>query len=202
MSKLVWTENSLDSISLHLVQAYVIRSHRYKTANGPWKQCQQYIKGCRDHLCHLPGLGQVGHSPQGEPLGVLGPWTWAQWGWSPSSLVTNYLTNLKSDRLTFVHVAGWLANCSWLADWLSNKMSTCPCPQVEISCSQVCCYFGHVDLWSDVSPWADTLWPSVILLQVKLTFGPTFGQITPHGLKHLVAKCDTISGQVDLFIEG
>ena len=24
-----------------------------------------YITGCRAHLCHLPGLGQVGHSPRG-----------------------------------------------------------------------------------------------------------------------------------------
>ena len=35
MSELVWRENSLDGISLHLVQEYVIRSRRYKTANGP-----------------------------------------------------------------------------------------------------------------------------------------------------------------------
>ena len=27
-------------------------------------------------------------------------------------------------RLTFFQMAGWLANCSWLADWLSNKIST------------------------------------------------------------------------------
>ena len=37
MHKLVWIENSLDSISLHFVQEYVIRWHRYKTANGPCK---------------------------------------------------------------------------------------------------------------------------------------------------------------------
>ena len=37
MHKLVSTGNSLDSISLHLVQEYVIRWHRYKTANGPCK---------------------------------------------------------------------------------------------------------------------------------------------------------------------
>ena len=39
-----------------------------------------YIKGCRAHFCHLPGLGQVGHT-QGEPVGMLSPWTGAQCGW-------------------------------------------------------------------------------------------------------------------------
>ena len=37
MSKLVWRENSQYSLSLHLVQEYVIRSCRYTTANSPWK---------------------------------------------------------------------------------------------------------------------------------------------------------------------
>ena len=69
-----------------------------------------YIIACRAHFCHLLGLGQVGHSPretsgsawtlergpcldfvrkvtpQGEPVGVLGPWTWAQYGWLPVHL--------------------------------------------------------------------------------------------------------------------
>ena len=62
--------------------------------------------------------------PQGEPEGVLGPWIGAQYGWAPSSLTTSCVTNPKSDRLTFCHMAGWLANCSWLADWLLNKIST------------------------------------------------------------------------------
>ena len=66
MSKLAWRENSPYNISVHLVQEYVITSHRYKTANGPSKLYQRYIKGCRAHLCHLPGLGQVGHPPKGN----------------------------------------------------------------------------------------------------------------------------------------
>ena len=37
MSKFVWRENSLYNISLHFMQEYVIRWHRYKTANHPWK---------------------------------------------------------------------------------------------------------------------------------------------------------------------
>ena len=71
-----------------------------------------YIIACRAHFCHLLGLGQVGHSPretsgsdgtlnrvpclalvrqvtpQGEPVGLLGPWTGAQCGWAPSSPAT------------------------------------------------------------------------------------------------------------------
>ena len=67
-----------------------------------------YIIACRAHFCHLPGLGQVGHSqretsrsndthnrgpclalvrqvtPQEEPVEVLGPWTEAQCGQVPS----------------------------------------------------------------------------------------------------------------------
>ena len=43
---------------------------------------------------------------------------------------------------------------------------------------------GQVDLWSD-------LW-------VRLTFG----QMYPPGQRHLVAKCDTISGEGDMCIGG
>ena len=32
-------------------------------------------------------------------------------------------------RLTYAQMAGWLANCSWLADWPSQKMSTLPSPK-------------------------------------------------------------------------
>ena len=35
MCKLVWREHSPYNISLHCMQEYVIRQHRYKTANGP-----------------------------------------------------------------------------------------------------------------------------------------------------------------------
>ena len=33
---------------------------------------------------------------------------------------------------------------------------------------------GQVDFWSDIPPGRDILWPSVILLQVRLTFGQIF----------------------------
>ena len=35
-----------------------------------------YIIACRAHFCHLPGLGEVGHSPR-EMSGVMGPKTGA-----------------------------------------------------------------------------------------------------------------------------
>ena len=54
--------------------------------------------------------------PQAEPVGVLGPWTGTQCGQAPSSPTTSYVTNPKPNRLTFLHMAGWLANCHWLAD--------------------------------------------------------------------------------------
>ena len=52
-----------------------------------------FIKSCIAHLCHLPGLNQVGHSPR-EPVGVLAPWTGAQCGWVPSSPFTKYSLHL------------------------------------------------------------------------------------------------------------
>ena len=38
-------------------------------------------------------------------------------------------------------------------------------PLAETSCAQVCYYFGQADLWSDVPPGRDILWPHVILFQ-------------------------------------
>ena len=81
---------------------------------------------------------------------------------------------------------------------------------------------GWVDLWSDVPPMGrDILWPSLILLQVRLTFHQasgqgdlwsdvppqwhlvaryvtpsvrmTSGQTYPHGQRHHLAKCVTNS---------
>ena len=128
--------------------------------------------GCRAHLCQLPGLGQLGHSPRGTS-GIAGTLDWAQCGQAPSSPTINDVLNLMSDRLTFLYMAGWLANCGWLADWLSNKMSTQA--QAETSCGQVWYYFIFGSGW----PWSD---------------------VPPHQ-RHLVAKCDTTAplGQVDLW---
>ena len=124
----------------------------------------------------------------------------AQCGQAPSCPTTNYFANPKSDRLTFFHMAGWLANCSWLAGYLT-KCQPDP-PQAETSCDKVCYYFG-----SDVPPGRDILWSSIIILQVRFTFGKTFGsgwplvRCTPRQ-RHLVAKCNNTSDQVYLFIGG
>ena len=37
---------------------------------------------------------------------------------------------------------------------------------------------GYADLWLDVFPGRDILWPSVLLHWVRLTFSQTLGQVT------------------------
>ena len=59
--------------------------------------------------------------------------------------------------------------------------------QAKTSCSKVYYYFGsgwhffrssgQLGHWSDVPPDRDIMWPSVLLLQVRLTFCQIFGQI-------------------------
>ena len=141
------------------------------------------------------------------PVGVLGPWTGAQCGWVPL-LPSQQSDQPKVWQVDIFHMAGWLANCSWLTDWLSNKMSTWPPPGSDF------------DIWSDVPTGRDVMWPSVILLQVRLTFGQMYplvetswgqvwyyfrsglhlvrslGQVNiwldvPPIQRQLVAKCDT-----------
>ena len=56
--------------------------------------------------------------------------------------------------------------------------------------------FGQIDLWSDVPP--------RMRLQVRLTFDQTLGQVDlwfrcTATSRHLVAKSDTTSGQVDIW---
>ena len=59
-----------------------------------------YVIAFRAHFCHLPGLGQVGHSP----VGVLGPWTGAQCGWPPSPPATsNALHPLLAPWCPYIH---------------------------------------------------------------------------------------------------
>ena len=122
-------------------------------------------------MCHLPGLGQVGHSPKGnhwecwDPvpgLSVVGPPVLQP----PTIWQTRSLTGWH----VFIWLVGWPIAAGWLADCLSNKMSTDP-PQAETSVCQVCYYFGQVDLWSDVPPNSDILWPSVLLLQSAWRLG-------------------------------
>ena len=65
--------------------------------------------------------------------------------------------------------------------------------------------FGSGWHLSDVPPGRDILWPSMILLLVRLTFGQIFGsgwplvRCTPSPGRHLVAKSDTTLGQVDIW---
>ena len=47
-----------------------------------------YKIACRAHFCHLPGLGEVGHSPRGTS-GSAEPGTGAQFGWAPSPPATS-----------------------------------------------------------------------------------------------------------------
>ena len=96
---------------------------------------------------------------------------------------------------------GWLVDQLQLAVCLTTYLTKFQpdLPQAETSCGQVCYHFGQVDLWSDVPPrqrhlvakcvttlvrlilgqmyppGRDILWPILILLQVRLTFGKTFG---------------------------
>ena len=173
MGTLVWTENSLHSISLHLVQEYVIRLHRYKTADGPCYVVPMVYNRLQSSFVSLAWPWSGRSVPKGNQWEAR-TLDWGPICWAPSSPTTNDVTNLKSDRLTFLHMAGWLANCSWLADWLSNKMLTWPpggdilwpsgyhftfgsgWPLVrwtlptETSCGQVCYYCSQVALWSDV----------------------------------------------------
>ena len=62
----------------------------------------------------------------------------------PSSPATDYVTNPKSDRLIFLDMGGWLANFSWLADWLSNNMSTWASPSPRHLVAK--CFFTLVRL--------------------------------------------------------
>ena len=83
-------------------------------------------------------------TPQGETVGMLGSTTGAQHGWAPGPLATKYLTNPKPDRLISCHMAGWLANRSWQAGWLTITQNVnLTFPQGETCCDRVCDYFGH-----------------------------------------------------------
>ena len=62
--------------------------------------------------------------PQGEPVGVLGPWTWIQCGRAPSFLPP---TIWPSWSLTGWHFCTWLVGwpiaAGRLADWLSKNVN-------------------------------------------------------------------------------
>ena len=88
MSKLVWRENSPYCISIYLVQEYVISSCRYTTAT--LKVVPKVYKGLNSSFLSLTWSWPGRSHSQGEPVGVLVPWTGAQCGQAPSSPFTNY----------------------------------------------------------------------------------------------------------------
>ena len=102
-------------------------------------------------------------------------WLWSGWPLVRCTLRQRYL----------------VANCvTTLVRLTFGQMS----PLAETSCGQVCYYFGQVDLWSEEPLGRDISWPSVLLLQVRLTFDRIFGLGWPlvrcaPRQRHLVAKC-------------
>ena len=72
------------------------------------------IVGCIAHLCHLPGLDQVGHSPQGNQWECCYPELRSQWGQVPSSPFTNYsptLFPLDGGKRVGNGGSWWLIHC-------------------------------------------------------------------------------------------
>ena len=57
-------------------------------------------------------------------------------------------------RLIFCQMVGWLANCSWLADWPSKKMLTWTSPRiwlcVRLTFCQMACWLGWLAIWQNV----------------------------------------------------
>ena len=122
--------------------------------------------GYRAHLCHLPGLGQVGHSPKGNQ--------WEFWdpGQGPNVVrpqssyqLSDQPTAWQVDILSHGWLAGQLQLASWLADCLSIKMSTWPSPRQR-----------HL-----MAKFDTTL--------ARMTIGQMY--LLPSRQKHLVAKCVT-----------
>ena len=153
--------------------------------------------GCRVHLYHLAGLGQVGHSSQGNQ--------WESWdpGLGPNVVGPQFSHHQLCDQHEvsqvdiFAH--GWLAGQLQLAGWLATKqkcqsdlprqkhlVTKCVTTSVRLTCGQM-------------YPQTDILWPSMILLNLWVRL--TFGQMYPHRQRYLVAKCDTTVplGQFDLW---
>ena len=124
--------------------------------------------------------------PQGEPVEVLVPRTGVQYGWAPCPPATYYLTSLQPDRLIFCHMAGWLANCSWLTAYCTKCQPDLPLGR-NLLWPSVWLLWSH-RLWSDVPlPDRDISLLSLVLLQA----GWPLVRCTPRQ-GHLVAKCATI----------
>ena len=155
MSKLVWRENSPYSISLHLVHEYVIRSHRYKTGTLDWGSKSSGPQFSCHQLSDQPQIWQVDIFSHGCLAGQL-----QLAGW-----LTGYPTKCQPDLPRQSHL---VAKCVTTSLRLTFGQMY-PSRQWHLVAKCVTT-LGQVDLWSDVpSPGRDILWPSVILLQVRLT---------------------------------
>ena len=121
--------------------------------------------GCRAHLCHLPGLDQVGHSPRGTS-GSAGTLDWGPM-WSDSLFSCCQLSDQPKAWQVDILSHGWLAGqlqlASWLAGWLPIEQNVnltlppgramCVTTLVTQTCGQM---YPPVDIsWPIENP----LWP-------------------------------------------
>ena len=146
---------------------------------------QEVYKGLQSWFLSLawPWLGRS--LPQGEPVGELGPWTWAQCGQAPVlPLPTMWPT--QSWQID-IFALGWLAGQLQLVGWLMGYLTKCQPDPPQAETSGAKCVTTLVRL---TTPWGrDILWPSVILWHY-LTFGSGWPSVrgTP--------KPETSCGQV------
>ena len=75
-----------------------------------------FIKSCIAHLCHLPGLDQVGHSPQGTS-GSAGPLNWGPM-WSGPQFSLHQIFPYTCSSL--MGGREWDMGCSW---WLIHSVT-------------------------------------------------------------------------------
>ena len=69
MSKVVWRENSPYSISVHVVQGYVIRSHtKLQNCKQSLKVVPKVYKGLQSSFESLAWPWSCRSLPQGEPM--------------------------------------------------------------------------------------------------------------------------------------
>ena len=96
-------------------------------------------------------------------------------------------------------MAGWLANCSWLAGWLAIKQNINPILPRQRHLVAKCVTTAVRLTCGQMYPQAESSCGQVIVLHLWVRL--TFDQMYPHGQRHLVAKCDTTSplGQVDIW---
>ena len=117
----------------------------------------------------------TGHSPKGN-------W-WECWDPSlgpsvvrPPVIPLPTMWPTQSLTVDFLHMAGWLANCSWLAGWLAISKCQPDPPLADIWWPSVL-LLGSGWPVLRCTPCRNILWLSVILLHLWFRF--TFGQMYP-----------------------